>query len=211
MCRRRSKNVLQDARSYAGAKIYTDHKIVMARLDLSKPYMIHRRNQTCTQFDISHLTCNRNTQLQYQHTLNTKLRTEDLDATIGPTSKFENLLSVVKSTAAEIVGTRKPHQRANYSGDCKVVELVKKRKLLRLQLNTNCSDDRTGIRSQINRTQKVIKHHLRDIKAQAAENLTNTITSTDESRPGLPATLKVIKSHKKELLTLKVIKSPKKS
>ena len=112
--RRRSKNVLQDGRSYAGAKLCSDHKIAVARLDLSKPYMIHRRNQTRTQFDVSHLTCNRNTQLKYQQKLNSKLCTEDLDATIGPTSKFESLLSVIKSTATEIVGTRKPHQRANY-------------------------------------------------------------------------------------------------
>ena len=50
------------------------------------------------------------------------------------------------------------------------------------KFNTNWSEDRTSIRTQINSTQKAIKHCLCDIKDQAAENLANTISSTDELR-----------------------------
>ena len=60
--------------------------------------------------------------------------------------------------------------------------IVDKRRDLRLQQNTNGSADRSGIKPQINRTQKAIQHRLRDIKSQAAENLASTIALTDEAR-----------------------------
>ena len=101
----------------------------MARLDLSIPYIVHKRISKCTQYDISHLTCNRNTQFKYQNMLNSKLCTPESIPPVGPAAKFESLLSIVKSTAVEIVGTCKPQQRVNYSNDSKVVERVEKRKL----------------------------------------------------------------------------------
>ena len=154
----------------------------MARIDLSCPYKIHQQKPARTQYDISHLTCNSDTQRDYQNSLNTKLSMSDVDAAVGPSAKLNTLLNIVKSTAVEIVGMRRPQQRANYSNDSKLIELVDRRKVLRLQLNTTGSADRSGIRSRINNTQKAIQHRLRDIKSQAAEHLANTIALTDEAR-----------------------------
>ena len=62
------------------------------------------------------------------------------------------------------------------------LQLVKKRKSLRLQLNTNRSEDRSHLRHLINTTQKSIQNRLKEVKAQAAANLVNTIALTDEAR-----------------------------
>ena len=59
---------------------------------------------------------------------------------------------------------------------------MKKRKLFRLQLNTNSSEDRSTLRSIINSTQKSIQKRLKKLKEIAADNLANTIAQTDESR-----------------------------
>ena len=106
----------------------------------------------------------------------------EIDASAGPTAKLDTLLSAVKSTAVDIVGTVGPQQRPNHSNDSMLVKLVDKRRDLRLHQNTNGTADRSGIKSQINRTQKAIQHRLRDIKSQAAEYLASTIALTDVAR-----------------------------
>ena len=182
VCKTRSKAVLQDARSYAGAKLSSDHKIVMARLDFSTPYLIHKRKPSRTLYDISHLTCNMSTQRAYQDSLNTKLGMSSTNSSDDPSLKLQSLLDTVRSTAVEIVGFRRPQHRAHFSNDVTVVELVEKRKRLRLQLNTNTSEDRASLRHLINCTQKSIQKRLQEIRAQAADNLANTIALTDEAR-----------------------------
>lgn len=51
-----------------------------------------------------------------------------------------------------------------------------------MQLTTNDSPDRRGIRAITNRTKKFIQLRLKDLKAQAVDNLVNTIARTNESR-----------------------------
>ena len=182
VCRIRSKVILQDARAYAGATLSSDHKIVMAKLDLCSPYKIFKQRSSHTMYDISHLTCNRDTQDKYQSALNVNLSKSDISSLNNPTTKLNSLLNTVTTTAADIVGTRKPQQKSNYTSDSVVVELSDKRKFLRLQLNSNVSSDRSAIRTEINRTQKAIQYRLREIKSQAAENLANTIALTNEAR-----------------------------
>ena len=182
LCKVRSKGALQDARAYAGAKLNSDHKIVMARLDLDEPYLTHKRKVARTVYNISNLTCNRETQKAYQNCLNNKLEHTDVSVSATPSERLINLLSTVKSTAAEIVGTVRPLQRANYSNDSLVVELVHRRKNLRLQLNTNASRDHSQTRTRINKTQKAIQKRLKELKEHAADNLVNTIALTDEAR-----------------------------
>ena len=184
LCRTRSKGVLQDARAYAGGtSIYSDHKIVMVKVDLNTPYLIHRRKPSRILYDISHLTCNSDTQRAYKNTLDHKLASvPEASESVGPSEKLRNLLDTVRSTAVEVVGTRRPQQRVCFSNDAVVVDLVAKRKLLRLQLNSNTSEDRSQLRHLINTTQRSIQKRLTEVKACAAENLANTIALTDEAR-----------------------------
>ena len=182
MCRTRSKKILQDARSFAGAKLTSDHKIVRATVDLSKPYNLHRQKPKRVAYNVSRLTSNRDVQNCYTETLNTNIdRIEYRDAT-NPSSKLRSLMNVIKKTAADVVGIRKPRRNANHSDDCIVVELSEKRRMLRLKLNHNISADRSELRSQINHLQKRIKQRLKLLRCEEADHLAKTITSTDESR-----------------------------
>ena len=157
VCKTRSKCLLQDARAYAGAKLSSDHKIVMARVDLSTPYLTHKRGPSRTSYDISHLTCNKDTQREYQNSLNSKLGNDPTGSADCPTERLHSLIDAVKSTALEIVGTCRPFQRKSHSNDSTVVQLSEKRKHLRLQLNTNTSEDRSSVRKIINATTNAIQ------------------------------------------------------
>ena len=182
ICRRRSKGNLQDARSFAGASLRSDHKFVMARLDLENAHKSFKNKPKVERYDISNLTCNKKIQQSYQQSLSSKISDLDLNGTFGPQGKLFKLLKVVKETAAEEVGICPPKQRANMSNDSILVKLVEKRRQHKLKLNTNESADRRSIRAIINKTQKSIQQRLKEMKSQAAGHLANTIASTDESR-----------------------------
>ena len=182
VCKRRSKCLLQDARAYAGAALRSDHKIVMARVDLSTPYVAHKREPSRTLYDISHLTCNKDTQREYQNNLNSKLGPDPTGSSDSPPERLLSLIDAVRSTALEVVGTRRPFQRKDHSNDSTVVQLSEKRKRLRLQLNTNTSEDRSHTRKLINATKNAIQKRLTELKEQEAQNLVDTIARTDETK-----------------------------
>ena len=54
--------MLQDARSFAGASLRSDHRFVMARFDLGNPHKAFRYKSAKKNWDISNLTCNKDTQ-----------------------------------------------------------------------------------------------------------------------------------------------------
>ena len=131
----------------------------------------------------SRLTSNKDVQRNYTRSLDTKINIEEYKSDdINPRAKLKSLMKVIKTTAADIVGIRKPTHRANHSNDGIVVGLCEERRLLRLQLNHNISANRTLMRCQINRKQKQIKQRLKQLRCEAADHLAHTIASTDESR-----------------------------
>ena len=160
LCSTRSKGVLTNARAYAGAKLHSDHKIVMAHLDLGKPYLTHLRKPRRIVYNISRLTSDKDIQCSYQTNLDSNIHQLDLTTSTSPAEKLDMMLTTIKSTAVNIVGTMNHKHRADYSNDSQVVTLVEKRKQLRLQLNTNSSSDKSSVRSLINRTQKCIQARL---------------------------------------------------
>ena len=171
MCKTRSKGVLQNARAYAGASLISDHKIVMARLDLDKPYLTHLRRPAKTVYNISSLTTNHSVQAAYRKSLDSCIEKTDFNDSASPAKKLDCLLHAVTSTAADVVGTVKPSQRVDSCNDSVIKELVNKRKQLRSQLNTNISCDRSPLRTEINSTQKRIQKHLAEKKDKSADDL----------------------------------------
>ena len=152
VCRKRSKGILQDARSFAGATLRSDHKFVMARLDLDNPYKAFRNKPAKECYDVSRLTCNKDTQRSYQDALNTNVNSLDLSGTMGPQGKLHKLLESVRKTADGVIGTRRTEQAPGHWNDTLLTKFVQRRKDALLKLNDNQSADRTSIRTIINRT-----------------------------------------------------------
>ena len=183
VCRTRSKRILQDARSFAGASLRSDHKFVMARLDLDNPHKAFRNKSVKDRFDVSKLTCNKDIQQAYRTALSGKINNLDHSAASEPQSSLRKLLDCVKQTAKDVVGTQNALPVRGHWNDAIITNLVEKRKDAMLTLKScNKSDDRSSIRTLINKTQKSIQARLKCLKAEAADHLARTIASTDESR-----------------------------
>ncbi len=180
LCRRRSKPMLQDSRSYAGALTYSDHRLVVTRVNLGKISLCYKRpSQSVTKFNTSELASNPNIQTKYHTSLDSRL-----SSAIPPTEPNEDLhqlLESMKDAAKESVGLLKNRSR-HRSGDDEVVELAKKRYMLRQQLNNNQSLDRTALRASINRITNQIQKKLVELRSAAADQICSDISNTTDSR-----------------------------
>ena len=95
LCKARSKRILQDCRSYAGATLQSDHKIVLARVDLGKPYNMHRQKSKKTSYNVSRLTCNKAVQLNYQQSLDSKISNLVHRESTNPSCKLKALMTTI--------------------------------------------------------------------------------------------------------------------
>ena len=168
LCRSRSKPLLKDSRSYAGTYTYSDHRLVVTRLDFKDVCLCYKRHSSSVQkFNISELTSNPRIQTKYRETLESTLSTvvppED------PNDDLDSLLSSMKNAAVKSVGVLKGRLR-NRSDDDEVKDLSYQRYLMRQQLNSNKSIDRTTLRSAINRLTNKIQKRLSELRSAAADD-----------------------------------------
>ena len=177
LCRRESRFLLNDARSYENGRtvIKSDHKLVLARLNLSKQVLIHKKQKKRhEQYDINNLIADPSVKEKYQTALSEEL--VKLDNLQTPNKKLEDLFQFVKTSAASTVGIKQPTKQKHYSQDSQLLDLVEKRTQLRVQLTTDGkAKDRTDLRSQINKKEKDIQNRLSEIATSKAEHLCSII------------------------------------
>ena len=197
LCRRRSKPLLRDARSYAGALTYSDHRIVISRVGFHNIHLCFKpKKQTVIKYDLSRLTSNKDIQTEYRDSLDERLR--DAVPPIDPNDDLTSLLTSVTDAAKESVGLLQKNKHSNYLIDDALQELVKQRHALRLQLNTNKAADRTALRREINKKKNQIQKRLGVLRSAVADQLYSDIANTDESRRMFQAVrnLNYLKSNK---------------
>ena len=180
LCRSKSKPMLKDSRSYAGTLTYSDHRLVVTRVNFKDICLCNNRHSSSVQkFNTSELASNSSIQTKYRQALESTLST--VVPRQDPNEDLNNLLDSMKTAAVQSVGVLKRRLR-NRSDDDEVKDLAYQRYLMRQQLNNNKSADRTTLRSAINRLTNKIQKRLRDLRSAAAEAVYDSVTNTTDSR-----------------------------
>ncbi|KAL5266327.1 hypothetical protein ACHWQZ_G003674 [Mnemiopsis leidyi] len=135
------------------------HELTNFYQSLSTACNVPSRNKSVKdRFDVSKLTCNNDIQQAYQTALSGKINNLDHSAASEPQSSLRKLLDCVKQTAKDVVGTQNALPVRGHWNDAIITNLVEKRKDAMLTLKScNKSDDRSSIRTLINKTQKSIQ------------------------------------------------------
>jgi len=182
ICRSRSRVLLQNSRSYSGTYTYSDHRLVVARLDFGKiPLCFKRPSPACARFNISELTSNTEIQHKYHESLEANLAGSP-DIT-SPNDDLDQLLDTIKISAKSSIGVQDSKTRLRHSSDDEEIKsLCQVRFLLRQQLNNNESRDRSSLRTSINQATNNIKKKLRVLRAAMADQLCKDITQTTDTR-----------------------------
>lgn len=88
LCRSRSTVFLSDARSYGGAKLHSDHKIVKATIDLREKTKLYKSSKTETvKYNTTSLVCNKELQSQFHQAV-----TQQVDSLPTPPNVKAGLL-----------------------------------------------------------------------------------------------------------------------
>lgn len=196
LCKQNAKLMLQDARSYGGATMCSDHKPVVARLCFNRRCLVYRqpkKHALRTIYDTARLVCNEDTRNAYLSSLNKKIN--DMPTSTDPNVRLRDILRCVKEAANETVGVTPPssHKRG-YTQDPLVSRLSTQQRALRLRIEaTGNSTDRTTLRRERSHILKQINKRLREVACRKADTLASEITATDDARKMFKA-VKAMKS-----------------
>ena len=130
----KNKQVLTDARSYGGTEILSDHRLVVARIELTWARIYHQRmpNTSQKRFDTRQLTQNEENQERYREQI--KQETESsayVAAQQG--NKWEKLKDIIKCAAEIHIGYKKKVNDHQIS-DSDLERMTKEQKDIRLQI-----------------------------------------------------------------------------
>ena len=163
LCRNRSRSLLVNARSYAGAYTYSDHRLVVAKFNFGKiPFCFRRPNKSALKFKISELTSNLHIQEKYHDKLNQLASNVNVSSNSCPNNDLEQLLGAIKDAAKCSVGIQdKKIRLRHHSDDDDIQQMSSERYQLRQQLNNNQSIDRSKLRTSINKLTNTIQKRLK--------------------------------------------------
>ena len=189
ICRCRFKSTLVNSRAFGGTSTDSDHKLVGATFSFKNRHLTFRKtSKSAPVYDVSLLTsCEKiQTSFSQQVSKNISANKEELSDHTNVTDcnlSIDNLVSALKTAADKVIGLKHRDKPRDYCNDTEIVETSHNRhKLLQKLKQSNASDDRKALRSEINTLKNQISKRLRLLKELRAQNIADEITNTDESR-----------------------------
>ena len=200
ICRCRFKSTLVDSRAFGGTRTDSDHKLVSAKFRFQDRHLtFHKQTKSEPVYDVSLLTSREEIQMLFSQQVSNNISADQSKLTNPLTdcnTRVEELVSSLKRAAQKTIGLKSRGKPRDYCNDSEIIEMTDKRhKLLQTLKNSNASENRTIIRSQINKLKNQISKRLKHLKELHAKKLADEITNTDESRRMFEA-VKQLKTYK---------------
>ena len=165
ICQQKQKNILDDARTYNGTLVSSDHRLLVSRmhLELYKIYKPANKPKT-KQYNCSLLTSDIDKREQYQNKLRNKL--EHIDEDID----WDTVKNCIVETATETIGYNKLH-RNKRPHNLEIEQMSSKQKDLRIQIsNCNNIDKVKEMKTERNQLLHKIKRKLIEQKEKDLDN-----------------------------------------
>lgn len=183
LCKAKAKLLLQDSRSYGGADLNSDHKVVITRLNINKICLLHKKHpkEREVRYDLPRLTSDPTTQASYKESLRKQLAMREHSC--DPNKALSTLLKCMETSATSEIGVLKNNRHGRHTEDPLVSKLSAQQRALRLRIyQRGQSEDRTILRRERNNILHKINRRLRDLDIQRADSLAEEITATDDCR-----------------------------
>ena len=135
----KNKQVLTDARSYGGTETSSDHRLLVAKIELTWARIHHKRmpNTSQNRFDTRQLTQNEENQVRYREQIKQETASREYVAE-QQDNKWEKLKDIIKCAAETHVRYKKKANNQKIS-DPDPERMSKEQKDIRLQIE-NCKD-----------------------------------------------------------------------
>jgi hypothetical protein len=158
-----NKQVLTDARSYSGTETFSDHRLVVARMEVIWPKIYQKRRNTAPQkrFDTGKLVANAENQNEYKDQIQRDIATEQYAESLKG-NKWENIKNIIRTAAEKVIGY-KQKTTIKQINDTEIEKLSTEQNQIKLQIN-NCKDS-----EKIKELRKARKALLKQTKTKVKE------------------------------------------
>ena len=152
MIENRFKHILTNARTYQGTLTNSDHRILIATMQIDWS-TVHRNknlpsNNKVQKFNVSKLIHDKEIRDNYKERVHTDIANTD-------DKNWNNITTIMKKAAADTIGVEKRGLKRNVLYDEEIESLSNAQKKLRIEIcNTNNTDKVTQLRNQRNRLLK---------------------------------------------------------
>jgi len=178
LCKSNYKVNISDARSYGGALLQSDHKPVVARIQLHQKYLVHKKHKTSRKLNVKRLQ-DRGVKLNMLNTFEKKVK--ERRKTSNPNDDLNSLITDAYKTAEEVLGTIPPNKHKSFSTDPEIYNLsLERKKLIVANMQNKYPTNRKRTKTNINQLKRAIKKRLRTITNGSADLLINEINTTHD-------------------------------
>ena len=182
LCRQSSKCLLEDSRSYSGATLFSDHRLVVAHLNLKNMHLTSKQSsKKHWPFDVQKLLSSKTTQDRYKTNLTKQI--QSITGGLEPNQRLEKLMSSIRSSAVSEIDFRPQNSKPNSTNDETICYLSSQHKKLLMDIqDRNEGRDISKLKKERNSLRDNICKRQREIETIKAEHLIQEITDTDDSR-----------------------------
>ena len=184
--RNTSKMLLQNAKSFGGSKVDTDHNIVVAMIDLGK-YQLKQKVTVDKKkkYDISKLNEveSNDVKKEFRRVFDEKMSQLDELHNNTPDSKMECLIKCLKETEQMTVPEIAKDDK-NKRENKELAALIENKNdlYLKIRCNTNISDiNRSTMKQELNRMRRAIKTKIIEIDTHEADSIVDDIEKSKDN------------------------------
>ena len=186
--KKKDMQLFQQARSYAGTTVTTDHRLVKSKISLEWWKMKREKTNRSPNIDTKRLVENKETRENYQKEVKSRIDKELTDETKSAQEKWENLQNIIKGAALETVGETKPTKKTNRTYDRELAEKSKEQKKLRLDIQSSRDEEQ---KKQLKKERGKLK---REINKRAKEIRDEEIDKQVDEIEGAPSSSRMFKA-----------------
>ena len=195
------KQSITDARAYGGTETSSDHKLVVARIEIKWPKLYYKRPPTSRQqkFEIRNLIDNKDVQNNYKENIVQAIQSvkENPNQEIISTHKWDELKDIIKSVAENLIGYKKKTSKQNIP-DVQLENMSKEQKNLRLRIErTNNTEKIKEMKKSRKTILKNMSRRVKELKERTAEEMIKTIETAKNDTRMFKAVKALHTKHKK--------------
>ena len=172
------KHSLTDARSFSGTETYSDHRIVVSRMDVNWAtlYKQETHNTRIKSLNIKLLAQNKDAQAQYQSMIKQQLQNE-VDSVAD---KWENTKEIIMKSAKSTIGY-KPQALKHQISDGQLKEWSTAQKDLRLQIEkSKVQKTIQTLKSQRKTIVKQMRKRKKELRETEIDNILKEVDTTKD-------------------------------
>ena len=194
ICKQKDKRLFQNARSYSGTSVNSDHRLLKAKMTTEWWKMKKEKHKKNIRINTNRISGEEEIREEYKKNLQTRMENEPFNSTITPQENWENIRKAMTETAMETAGEEKPQKQANRTYNEEIDKKTKEQKKLRLEIKSSQNDEKNKkLKEKRNKIQREISKKALEIRNEEIDKQVEDIEKAAEGAKMFKAVGKIFR------------------